>query len=87
MPSKTKPTKTDPLDVLISPGSSPLPEGVVTSENLGEKSVPEAEPQTVDEKFTLVNLKRDVFISGVKYGRGEGVLVPTDAFDVWRHAV
>lgn len=54
----------------------PLPEGVNRAEDVPKPEV-----------MAKVNLKDDVFINGVKYAKGQGVLVPFASFDVWRHAL
>ncbi len=72
-------------------------ENAVTTETMKEKVVPPAEPEPVPEpesksapsevKHVKVNLKTVVCINGTTYGPGVGVLVPADAFEVWKHAL
>ena len=35
----------------------------------------------------LVNLKKDVYINGVKYPAGDNVEMPADSFHAYRHAL
>jgi hypothetical protein len=44
-------------------------------------------PVVVQPIEIVVSLKREVFINGRKYGPGENVSVPSDAYDVWKNAL
>lgn len=60
----------------------------VTSSSLSAPVVPAAEPvAAITEGFSKVNLAEVCCINGSKYGPGVGIEVPTDAFQIWRHAL
>ncbi len=39
------------------------------------------------ESWTTVDLKQPVIINGIKFGPGDGVLVPAEAHHVWKNAL
>lgn len=71
--------------------SSPTPvkDAMIDSSftELKPPKVEAADPVSLPGGMSRVNLQDMVSINGRQYGPGVGVLVPTDAFDVWRNAL
>lgn len=68
---------------------APVKDAMIDSSftELKPPKVPAAEPEALPDGVSKVNLSQSVTINGKTVGPGEGCLVPTDAFDVWRHAL
>lgn len=78
------PLITSPVE---APEVSPTPvKDMMIKSGLKSEVVPEAAPK-VQGEITIVNLKDVVSINGRQYGPGKGIEVPTDAFQLWRHAL
>lgn len=70
------------------PDSSPTPvKDALIKSGLKSEIVPPSEPKPLENGYSRVNLKHVVILNGKQYGPGEDVDVPTDAFEVWRHAL
>lgn len=90
----TKPPEVPPVVSpveALEPSPAPMDLSVktvmVTQDSLKPVVVPAALPVSLPAGLTKVNLKHVVGINGANYGPGKDILVPTDAFQSWRHAL